>query len=244
MGVFGVHGGGAEFLHLIPVHQGTDVFVVDDADFLHFVRGAEAVEEMAEGQAGVNGRKVGHQGEVHGFLHRSGAQKAEARLPGGHDVLVVAKDGQGVRGQGARRHMEDAGQKLARNFVHVGYHQQQALRGRIGGRERATRKHAVHHAGRAGLGLHFAYDDRLSQQVFLSLGGHFVHDLAHDGRGGDGINGCRFRQGVGNVRGGVIAVHGFHVSHLFLLGAPAGRVLFPVGRGSRQAPQSAPRGRG
>ena len=183
------------------------------------MRGAEAVEEVAEGQAGVEGRKVGHQGQVHAFLHRGGSQEAEASLAGGHHVLMVTKDGQSVGGQGAGRNMKNAGQKFAGDFVHVGDHEQQALRSRVGGGKRTSGKHAVHSASGTGFGLHFTHVYDLAEQVFGTLGGHLVHDFAHDGRGGNGINGCRFRQGVGNVRGGVVAVHSFHMSHLFLLGA-------------------------
>ena len=217
--MFRIHGSGAEFGHLFPVHQRTDVFVINGFDLLHFVRGAEAVEEVAEGQAGVDGRKVGHQGQVHAFLHRGGSQEAEAGLAGGHHVLMVTKDGQRVGGQGAGRNMKNAGQKFAGDFVHVGDHEQQALRCRVGGGKRTSGKHAVHSASGTGFGLHFTHVYDLAEQVFDTLGGHLVHDFAHDGRGGDGVNGCRFRQGVGNVRGGVVAVHSFHMSHLFLLGA-------------------------
>ena len=250
--VFGIHGGGAEFGHLVPVHQVLDVFVVDDFDLLHFMGGAEAVEEVAERQAGVDGRKMGHQGHVHALLHRGGAEEGEAGLAGGHDVLMVAEDGQGVGGQGACRHMEDAGQQLARDPVHVGDHQQQALRGRVGGGQRTTGQLAVHNARGARFGLHFTHDDRLAQHVLPAAGGHFIHDLAHDRRRRDGVNGRRLRQGIGNMCCGVIAVHGFHFSHLFLLGAVWARNVFSVSSGPSVTarygaivvkPEKMPRGR-
>ena len=115
--------------------------------------------------------------------------------------------------------MENAGKQFTGDFVHVGDHEQQTLGSRVGGGEGTGGKHAVHSASGAGFGLHFAHIHDLAEQVFGALGSQLIHDFAHDGRGGDGVNGCRFRQSVGNVRGGVVAVHSFHMSHLFLLGA-------------------------
>ena len=136
---------------------------------------------------------------------------------------VVAENGQGVGGQGAGRHMKNAGKKFAGDFVHVGDHQQQALGSCIGGGQRTAGQHAVHNARGACFGLHFAHDDRLAQHVFAAFGGHFVHNLAHDRGRRDGVNGRCLGESVGNMRCGVIAVHGLHFSHLFLLGAARAR---------------------
>ena len=211
--VLGIHGVVAELFHLVPVHQTADVLVIDEFDLLHFMRSAETVEEVAEGQARVDGGQVSHEGKVHAFLHGRGAEEDEARLPGAHHVLMVAEDGQGMRGQGAGRHMEDAGQQFAGDLVHVGNHEQEALRGREGAGQRTAGKHAVHGAGRAGLGLHFPHEHFLAHEIESAAGGHLVHHFAHDGRGRDGVDGGRVGQGVGNMRGGVIAVHGFHLRH-------------------------------
>ena len=63
-------------------------------DLADLVGGAEAVEEVQEGHARFKGRGVGDQGEVHGLLHRVGGEHGEAGGAGGHDVAVVAEDGQ------------------------------------------------------------------------------------------------------------------------------------------------------
>ena len=54
-----------------------------------------------------------------------------------HDVGVVAEDVEGVGRNSTRRNVEDGGQLLSGNLVHVGNHEQQALRGGIGGRHGA-----------------------------------------------------------------------------------------------------------
>ena len=209
--VFRVHGPLAEFLHAVPVYDALDVFIIDDFDFAHFVRGAEAVEEVTERQTGINGRQMGHQAQVHGFLGRVGTQEGKAGLAGARDVLMIAEDGQGVSGHGARGHMEHAGQKLARDLVHVGDHEQEALRGGEGGGQRAAHQKTVDRARGPGFGLHFADGRHLAHQVFFALSRPFVGQLTHDGRRGDGIDGGRVAHGVGDIRRGRVAVPGFHV---------------------------------
>ena len=226
MGMFRVHGIGAELFDLVPGNQLADVFVIDGLDLLHFVRGTETVEEVAEGHAGVKGGQVGDQGHVHAFLHRRGAEEGKTGLAAGHDVLMVTEDGQGVGSQGTGRNMEDAGQQFAGDLVHVGDHEQQALGSGVGAGQRTGSQHTVHGTGGAGFGLHFTHGHGLAHQVLATLGSHFVHDFAHDGRRGNGVNGSRVRQSVGNIRGGVIAVHGFHFRHLFLLARLSWRACF------------------
>ena len=68
-------------------------------DLLDLMAGTEAVEEMQERQAGLDGAQVRHGGDVLRFLDTAGSEHAETRLAAGHHVLVVAEDGQGMAGQ-------------------------------------------------------------------------------------------------------------------------------------------------
>jgi hypothetical protein len=61
-------------------------------NLLHFVGGAEAVEEVQEGDARLQGGGLGDQGEVHDFLDVVGAEHGPAGGAAGHDVGVVAED--------------------------------------------------------------------------------------------------------------------------------------------------------
>ncbi len=61
--------------------------------------GAEAVEEVQEGNAALNGGQMGHGAQVHDLLRVGGAQHGKAGLAAGHNVGVVAEDGQRVGGQ-------------------------------------------------------------------------------------------------------------------------------------------------
>ncbi len=217
-GMLGVQRAGAEVFHVIPVHDLADIFIINDINLADFMRGAEAVKEVAERYAGINGREMGHKAEIHGFLRVVGTQESKAGLAGCHDVLMVAKDGQSMRGQSAGRNMEDAGQKFAGNLVHVGDHEQQTLGGCEGRRQCASGKAAVHGAGRARFGLHFTHSHGLPHEIFHALGGPFVHVFSHDGRRGNGVDCGSVAQGIGDVRCGVVAVHSFGMlCHVILL---------------------------
>ncbi len=64
---------------------------------------------------------------VHRFLYRIGRQQCEAGLAGGHRILVIAKNRQRLRRDRARGDVDHRRRQFARNLVHVGDHQQQAL---------------------------------------------------------------------------------------------------------------------
>ena len=66
-----------------------------------------------QGDAGFKGRRGRDQGEVVRLLHRAGRKHGPAGLTDGHHVLVVAEDGQALRGNRARRHVEDGAGELA-----------------------------------------------------------------------------------------------------------------------------------
>ena len=167
--MLGVHAVGAEFFNFFPVDESFNFVIVEHFYFLHFVGSAESVEEVTERHFGFNGGKVGYQGHVVGFLHGTAADEGKTRLAAGHDVLVVAEDGQGVGRQRAGRHVEHAGKQLARNLVHVGNHEQEPLRGRKGGGQNATGQGSVRRAGRAGFRLKLAHLHGLSKNVLPSI---------------------------------------------------------------------------
>ena len=208
LGMVGVQGAVAESFHGFPVEHVGKFFLLKEFDFLDFVGGTEPVEEVDEGQARLNGGKVGHGAEVHDVLHGAGGQHGEAGLAGGHHVLMVAEDAQGVGGEGARAHMEDRGQEFAGYLVHVGDHQQEPLRGRVGGGESAALQGAVQSSCRAAFGLHLDHAHRGSEKVFLALSRPRICEFRHGRRGGDGKNGGNFRERIGDIGGSGVAVHG------------------------------------
>ena len=60
--------------------------------------------------------------EIHYFLHGRIAQHRKTRLTASHNVRMVSENIERVSGKRARRNVENAGHKLARDFVHVGDH--------------------------------------------------------------------------------------------------------------------------
>ena len=130
----------AETLHGIHVNQWTYVLHVHGLDFVILMRRAETVEEVDEGNAGLQCRKVRNGGKVHHLLYGTGAEHAEAGLAACHHILVVSKDTKRMRSQCTGRYVENAGQQFAGNLVHIGNHQQQTLRSSVGGCERTGLK--------------------------------------------------------------------------------------------------------
>ena len=92
----------------IVVDHGLHVVEAELFDLGNFVRGAEAVEEMQEGNARFQRRGVRDQRQVHGFLYRVGRQQGKSGGADGHGVLVVAEDRQRLGGEGAGGNVNDA----------------------------------------------------------------------------------------------------------------------------------------
>ena len=69
--VLGVKGVLAESLQGLLVDERTQVFHIPSLDLLNLVAGAEAVEEVEERHAALEGGEVGHRGKVHHLLHRA-----------------------------------------------------------------------------------------------------------------------------------------------------------------------------
>ena len=207
---------GMEAVNGIPVHHPLQGLIVPGPQLLNLVGGAEAVEEVDKAHAGLDGGQVRHRRQVHHLLGSAGGQHCHAGAPACHDILVIPEDGQGVGGQGPRRHMEDSGQPLACNLIQIGDHEQQALGGGKGGGQRAGGQGAMDRACGAGLGLHFHDIDAVSKNISTVLVGPFVHMLRH-GRGGrDGVNGSDFCKRIRHVAGGRVGVHtlkGSGISH-------------------------------
>ena len=212
-GMLGVQAVAAELGHGVHVAHILQIFVVPDSDLLDLMAGTESVEEVDEGDLAGEGGQMSHGRQVHDLLHIALAQHGKAGLAAGHNVGVVTENVQGVGGHRTGGHMEHAGELLSGDLVHVGNHQQQALRGGICGGQSAGTQRAVYGAGGAGLGLHLHHLDLRAEDVLLTVGGPLVHKVGHGRRRSDGIDGCHFGERIGYMRRGVIAIHGLHFSY-------------------------------
>ncbi len=198
----------AVFENALHVDERPQVVFGQHFDFVHFVRSAEAVEEMQEGNSRLERGRVRNQSQVHGFLHGIRAQHRPAGGATEHDVAVIAKDGERVRGQGTGGHVKSRRRQLAGNFVHVRDHQEKALRCRERGRQRPGLQSSVHRAGRAAFALHLRHMGDGAPDIGHILRGPLIRPLAHRGRRSDGIDGDDLVQAIGNVRHRLIGVHG------------------------------------
>jgi hypothetical protein len=161
------------------VQHGSQLFVVQLLHLDHLVRGAEAVEEVQEGDPGAQGGGLAEQGEIVSLLDRSRGEQGEAGLPAGHHVGMVAEDRQRVGRDRARRDVHAHRRQLAGDLVHVGDHQQQALRGGEGRREGAGLQRSVHRSGSATFRLHLHDLGNLAPDVLATVDSPLVTQLAH-----------------------------------------------------------------
>ena len=215
--MLGVQGAGAELLDGLHVAHRSEVLVIPDGDLLNLVRGTEAVKEVQEGDAALDGGEVGDGGEVHDLLDVALAEHGKAGLAAGHDVLMVAEDRQGVAREGTGGDVEYAGQQLARYLVHVRDHEQQALGRGISRRQSAGIQRAVHRTGGAGLGLHLLHLHRGAEDVLQSRGRPLVNKVRHRAGRRDRVDRGHLSKSVRNVRRGLVAVHGLEFSrHTFI----------------------------
>ena len=165
----------AERLNGIHVAHFLQILVIPDSDLLDLVGGTEAVEEVDEGNAAFDGGQVGDSAQIHDFLHVGLAQHGKAGLTAGVDVGVVTEDVQRLSSDGTGGDVENCGQQLTGDLVHIGDHQEQTLRRGVGGGQRARTQRAVDGTCRARLGLHFHHLDGGAEDVLESLCGPLVH---------------------------------------------------------------------
>ena len=153
----------------------------------------------------------------------------------GHGIRVVAKDRQRLRGDRARGNMNHRRGEFARDLVHIGDHQQQALRGREGRAEGAGLQRAMHRAGSSALALHLGDNGNGAPDVFLAVALSTGRRTRPWGRGRNGIDGNDFGQAIGDRSGGLVAVENrgfFGVLMMLIAGVRGLRVR--KGRKSQQ----------
>ena len=213
MGMLGVQGMAAELSHGVHVAHILQILVVPHGDLLDLMAGAEAVEEVDERNLAGQGGQMCHGAQVHDLLHVALAQHGKAGLAARHNVGVVTEDVQGVGGHGTGGDVEHAGQLLCCDLVHIGDHQQQTLRRGVGGGQRTCAQRAVNGAGRTGLGLHLDHLDLGAEDVLQAVGAPLVNKVGHGAGRRDGVDGSYLGKRIGNMRCGVIAIHGFHFSY-------------------------------
>ena len=206
-GALGVQAVVAEGSHCVHVTHFLQVIVVPDGDLLDLMGRAEAVEEVDERDAALDGGQVRDRGKVHDFLRVGLAEHGEAGLTAGVDVGMIAEDVQRMGRDGTRGDMEDGGQQFTGDLIHVRDHQQKPLRSSIGRRQSAGGQRAVNGAGSACLGLHLDDLDAVAEDVLTALRRPLVDIVGHRAGGGDGVDAGYFRKGVADMGGGGVCIN-------------------------------------
>ena len=153
-GTIGSQGTGTEGGNIFGVDQCPEYFIIEGLALLHLMRGAEAVKEVEEGNAGFQRRRMGNEGHVLRLLHGGGAEQGKTCLPAGHDIGVVAEYGECMGCKCPGCHMHDKGEELPGHLVHVRNHEQKPLGGRKGGAHRTGQKHSMNGSRSSRLRLH------------------------------------------------------------------------------------------
>ena len=213
--VLGRQRAGAVLAHELLGHEGAEDVVVEPLHGGDLVRGAEPVEEVQERHPAAQGGRLGDEREVVRLLHRRRRQQGEAGLAHGHDVGVVAEDGQALGGERPGGDVEHRRGELPGDLVHVGDHEQQALRRRVGRAERAALQRAVHRPRGAALALHLDHRRDASPDVGTAGARPLVGELGHRRARGDRVDGAQLVEPVGDVDRRLVAVDGAaHASDL------------------------------
>ena len=208
-----IESAGSEVRKGFLVDERSELFIAHDLDLLDLMARAEAVEEIDERYAAFDGSKMGNACEVHDLLGIRFCQHRAARRTRTHDVLMVTEDGECVVCKSSRCDVENAREQFACDFVHVRYHEQHALRCRIGGSQRTALQRAMECAGCAAFCLHFDDVYGVTENILLAVSGPFIHFFRHRRGRGDRINSSYFCECVGNIRSSCVAIHCFYISH-------------------------------
>ena len=183
------------------------VVVVPRLDLLYLVRGAEAVEEVDERNSSLDGGKVSDRAEVHDLLRVGSGDHCKAGLAAGINVGMVTEDVERMGSHAARRNVDNAGQKLSGDLVHIRDHEEKSLGCREGGGQCAGCKASVNRACGTRLGLHFDDLYGVAENVLHPGRRPGVGQLCHNAGRRDGVDGGNFRKRIGNVCGGGVTVH-------------------------------------
>ena len=121
---------------------------------------------------------------------------------------MVAEDRQSLGGERPGRHMEDGGCQFPRDLVHVREHQHQSLRSRESRGERSRLQCTVDGTSRTAFALHFDDIGDIAPDISETPGSPLIRQFGHRRRRGDGIDCTNFIDAVGDVGGGLVAIHG------------------------------------
>ena len=214
--VLRIEGAAAEIGDVVVVDHLADHVIPDLVDLLHFVGGAEAVEEVEERNLRFKRCGMGDHRHIVGFLHRVGAEHRETGLAAGHHVAVVAENAETLTCEGARGDVEHGRRKLTRDLVHVGDHEEETLRRRECRRKRTRGERTMNRTGCAAFGFHLDHARNRAPDVLLCVSGELIAGFRHRRRRGDRVDRRHFGTREGDLGRGGVAVDHDLLGHYFI----------------------------
>ena len=179
------------------------------------MRGTEAVEEVDERNAALNGGEVSDSAEVHYFLGVGLCEHCISGLTACIYVGVVAEDVERVGSYAACRNVNYVRKELTGDLVHVRDHEKESLRCGVGLGGRGCSERTVNGACGTCLGLHLHDLYAVAEDVSRALTEDVligrrpcVGDFGHRRGRRDRVDRGNLRERIADVRGGCISVHG------------------------------------
>ena len=177
-------------------------------DLRDLVRGAEAVEEVQEGNPALERGRLRDQGEVHRLLDAGRTEHGKAGACGRSITSLWSPKMDSACVASVRAVMwKTVGVSSPAILNMLGILSSKPWDGGEGAGQRAGLERAVHRAGRAAFALHLHHRGDGAPEVLDPFGGPLVAPLAHVGGGGDGIDAHHFVAAVGHVGHRFIAVN-------------------------------------
>ena len=207
--MFGIQGTVAELAQLAEIQHLSQIFIIENFNFLYFMGSAEAVKEMLYRQMTPDGGQMRDSTEIHAFLHAGRGKLCPACLAAGHYVLMVTENGDGGCGNAAGSNMHHSGHHQPGDAVHGRDHQHETLSGSIGGCQRTGFQRSLHGCAGTRFCLHFHQFDGSAEEVFLPVRCPLVDMVGHRTGGRNRIDCSDLCKRIACVCGGFIAVHGF-----------------------------------
>jgi hypothetical protein len=204
----GIQRPGAVRPHQVVVDQRSEVVIRQTGDARQLVGGAEPVEEVEEGDTGLERGHLGDERQIVCLLHRTRGEQGKAGGPHRHHVLVIAEDAQRMRRDGTRGHMNHRARQLAGDLVHVGDHQQQPLGGRERRPQRADLQGTVQRTRGAAFALHFHDLGDRAPDVRDPLARPLVRQLRHGGGRRDRVDRADLVRAIRDAGARLVPVHG------------------------------------
>ena len=162
---------------------------------------------MQERHARFQRGRLGDQRKIGGLLNGVGGEQRKTGRPSCHHVAVVAEDRQRMGSDRTGGDMNDRRRQLASDLIHVGDHQQQALRRGERRAQRTGLQRPMQRAGGAAFALHLDHVGHRAPNVRPGLGLPLIGPFGHGRGGGDRIDRDHLVQTVGHRSNGFVAVH-------------------------------------